>query len=144
MFSMGLENWSSNETREIQTETDIHRTIGVAERSVTESFAVVVEVKAVYRRQHLVRQRVFLFLFWLREVYPVLQLGFLKDSETEFRLQSFRGQAELRTRRNRVDRHHQRANGRAAQHVSLASRPRQGRKDYGIQVHKIHLYLHRS
>jgi hypothetical protein len=62
MFSIGLEKWSLNETREIQIETDIHRTVGAGERSVTESFAVVVEVKAVYRGQHLVRQRVFLFL----------------------------------------------------------------------------------
>ena len=84
MFTIGLENDPQYEIHEIQVE-DIHRTIGAGERSTAKRPTVLVEVKAVYRIQHLLFQRIFQFLLRFFVVNPFLHFGFPSDSETEFR-----------------------------------------------------------
>ena len=82
---MGLGNNPQYEIHEIQVEKDIHRTIGTGERSTAKRPAVVVEVKAVYRIQHLLVEMKTHFLLSFFVANPSLHFGFPSDSETKFR-----------------------------------------------------------
>ena len=85
----------------------------------------------------------FLRTVWVLQ--PFLQFGFTSNPETAFQPQPHRGSGEvrLRTHRNKVDHHHQRANGNLAQRALPIGRPREGHSHSGIQVRKIHLGSHR-
>ena len=81
MFTMGLGNDPQYEIHKIQVGKDIHRTIGACERSTAKRPAVVVEVEAVYRVQHLLVETKTQFLLFFFVANPFLHFGFPSDSE---------------------------------------------------------------
>jgi len=85
MFNIGLARGPHYRIREMQNKTYIHRAIGAGERSIAKRLAVVVEVKPVYRVQHLLFQAIAHFLFFASVCYPFLHFGFTSNAETNIR-----------------------------------------------------------
>lgn len=71
-------------------------------------------------------------MIWV--VHPFLQFRFLSNSERNSDPDLPQTKAESRTHHNKVDRRHQRANGRVAQNASLTSLPREGHSHSEIPV----------